>query len=253
MPSRRIFDLEKRVPRKDPFTEPQMCRDYDLSTRTSMIIPAQHVMKLLAPLCRPDARILEVNAGPGIVSLRLAALFPRCDFMATESSDAFLAVMRENLIFANLLHYGGSFRCEWARPFRLPMDDASMDVVFSFCALHRFERAADALRECHRVCKPDGTVILYDLARDAEEGLISFILQYAGADHQEFMGALRASFSVPEMTELLAGAGLSHWCAAREGINLIVTSRPMDVSFTVGEPGIYDNIFMPAYAGPASS
>src|SRR6478752_10319121 len=132
---RRIFDLEHRVPGEDPFD------------------------------------MLEIGAGSGLVSLRLAALFHDCEFFAVENNDCFLTVMRENLIFANLLSYGGKFSYEWARYSRLPVADHSADVVFSFCCMNRWEKPLEVLKECRRACKPEGVVILYDLARDADEGM----------------------------------------------------------------------------------
>lgn len=242
---RRIFDLQSRVPRKDPFDTVDQCRDYDRDIRTSMIIPMQHMMKIMAPFCREGSRMLEIGAGSGLLSLRLAALFPAAEFYAVESNDCFLAVARENTIFANLLSYGGRVSCEWARYTRLPLADDSVDVVFSFCSLNRWDKPFRVLKECDRVCRPGGIVVHYDLARDADEGMISFILQYAGANHEEFMGALRSSFTVDEMRAGLAEAGLGDWSVAIEGINLILSSRPIDVSYTVGEPGIYENIFSP--------
>lgn len=240
---RRIFDLEHRIAPSDPFDTVEQCRAFDLDTRTSMIIPTQHMIKLLAGHCKPGAKLLEVGAAAGILSLRMAALFPECQFFAVENNDSFLTVMRENVIFANLLNYGGRFSYEWARYSRLQVADHSVDVVYSFCCLNRWEHPLEAIRECRRVCKPEGIIILYDLARDAEEGLISFILQYTGANHERFMQALRRSFASSEIRANLQGEEFGTWSVAREGINLIVSSKPIDVSFTVGEPGIYDNIF----------
>ena len=250
-PRRRIFDLEQRVFRKDPFETVEQCRAYDLDSRTAMIIPTQHMMKILAPFCRPKAKLLEVGAGSGLLSLRLSALFRESEFFGVENNDAFLSVMRENTIFANLLNYGGRYSYEWARYSRLPIATASVDVVFAFCTLNRWAQPFEAIKECHRVCKPEGVVVLYDLARDADEGMISFILQYTGANHEQFMGAMRSSFSVAELQDELEKISLGHWHVTREGINLIVSSREIDASFTVGEPGIYDNIFTPVWAEAA--
>src|SRR5215203_2854014 len=221
---RRIFDLEYRTPRKDPFTELDLCREYDRDIRTSMIIPMQHMMKIVAPYCQPGAQLLEVGCATGLLSLRLASMFPEADFFGVETNDQFLAVCRENTIFANLLGYGGRFVAEWGRHSRLPVEDDSVDVVFSFCSLNRWDKPAKCLQECRRVCKPGGIVILYDLARDADEGMISFILQYTGPNHEEFMGALRSSFTVPEAEAMLAELGMGDWHAMREGINLILAS-----------------------------
>ena len=49
-------------------------------------------------------------------------------------------------------------------------------------------------------------MILYDLARDADEGMISFILQYTGANHEEFMGALRSSYAALKQARIVIRA-----------------------------------------------
>lgn len=236
----RLFDLQRRVPRSDPFDTLDRCRAYDLDTRGSMIIPAQHMMKLLAPYCRPGGLFLEVGSGPGLLSLRLAAAFPETSFFAVENNDNFLRVTQDNLIFANLLGFRGNFQYEWARYSKLPIDDNAVDVVFSFSSINRWPDPARGIAECSRVCRKDGIVILYDLARDADEGMISFVLQYTGSNHEEFMGALRSSFSVDEMREMLSCLGIKNWQVRREGISLITSSKSIETSYTVGDPAIYD-------------
>jgi ubiquinone/menaquinone biosynthesis C-methylase UbiE len=239
----RIFDLAERQFRPDPFSTIEECRDYDRDIRTSMIIPMQHMMKLVAPFCGNGKHLLEVGCGSGLLSLRLAALFPDSEVLCLENNDHFLAVARENTIFANLLSYGGRCSAEWARYGRLPLDDDSCDLVFSFCSLNRWDSPDRAIAECARVCKPEGAVVLYDLARDADEGMISFVLQYSGGSANEFMSALRSSFTVDEMSALLRAQGLGDWQVAREGINLIISSTPIDASYALGQEGIYEDIF----------
>lgn len=239
----RIFDLADRVTSPDPFQELEQCREFDRTMRTQLIIPMQHLMKLLDPYVSTAKDVLEVGCGPGLVSLRLAAANKQAEFMAVDSNDLFLEVSRENAIFANLVAYGGRFNCDYARLTRLPFEDDSFDVVFSFCSIPRWERPEKTIAECARVCRPGGMVIIYDLARDADEGMISFVLQYSAGDAEQFMRSLRSGYSVPEMQELLTGLGLGSWSVAREGINLVVSSRPLGVGYVVGEPGIYENIF----------
>lgn len=243
MPRESIFDLEKRVQGYDPFDSVQKCREYDLDSRTSMIIPMQHMMKLLQPYCKPGATFLDVGCSSGLLSLRMAGKYPEIDFFGVEENDSFLKVIQENLIMANLLSYRGKFSYEWYRLNHLQVADHSVDVVFSFSSLHRWADPLGAIKECARVCKENGIVIIYDLTRDAEDGMISFILQYSGTGHEQFMGALQSSFTKSEMEDLLAQAGLSPWHATSETINLIVASQNIDTSYTVGEESIYDNIF----------
>jgi ubiquinone/menaquinone biosynthesis C-methylase UbiE len=238
-----IFDLETRVKPFDPFDTVEKCRQYDLESRTAMIIPTQHLIGLLTPHFRPGAKILEVGCGAGLVSLRLAARHPEVEFYGIETNDSFLKVMQENLVMANLLSFKGKFSYEWGRYSRLPVADASVDVVFSFSSLHRWPDPLLGIKECARVCKPGGLVLLYDLARDADEGMILFVLQYTGTGHEEFMGAMQCSFTVSEMQALLKDAGLPGWQVALEGISLIVSSKPIETSYSVGAQSIYENIF----------
>lgn len=244
---RRIFDLEKRRPGSDEFRDVESCRELDRTMRTQLIIPMQHLLKLLEPHLAGAQTVLEVGCGPALLSLRLAAVHRDTEFVAVDANDHFLAVARENAIFANLLSAGGRFSCDYARPTRLPFPDDSMDVVFAFCALPRWDRPEKVVAECSRVCRPGGLVLLYDLARDADEGMISFVLQYSAGDSEQFMRSLQRGFTVAEMTATLARLGLDGWSVAREGINLIVSSKPLPIAYSVGDPGIYENIF----AGPS--
>nr|VFK25680.1 MAG: Methyltransferase domain-containing protein [Candidatus Kentron sp. MB]VFK29667.1 MAG: Methyltransferase domain-containing protein [Candidatus Kentron sp. MB]VFK74864.1 MAG: Methyltransferase domain-containing protein [Candidatus Kentron sp. MB] len=238
-----IFDLEKRVYAGDPFDGIEKCRLYDRDIRSSMIIPMQHMLSLVEPFCKPGAKVLDVGCGSGLLSLRLAGRFPGVEVYGIDSNDHFLTVAQENLILANLVGYPGEFSFEWGRPHRLPVEDNSVDVVLSFCALHRWNDPINTLKECERVCEDSGLVIIYDLARDAEDGMISFILQYTGTGHQDFMDAMRASFTMDEMAEFVRQSGVSDWQVASEAVNLIVTSQPMDTSYSVGEASIYENVF----------
>jgi len=243
MERERLFDLETRIEGYDPFDSIEKCREYDRDSRTSMIIPMQHMMQLLEPYCRPGATFLEVGCAAGLMSLRLAGKHPEVDFYGIEQNDHFLPAIQENLIMANLVNYRGKFSYEWARYSKIPIEDNTVDVVFSFSSLHRWPNPLRAIRECSRVCKKDGIVLLYDLTRDAEDGMISFVLQYSGTGHEQFMGAMQSSFTKQEMVGLLSEAGLSHWQATSEVINLIVSSKAMDTSYSVGEQSIYEHIF----------
>jgi ubiquinone/menaquinone biosynthesis C-methylase UbiE len=232
-----LFDLAERLPWNNPFDTMERIREYDLDIRTSMIIPRQHLGHMVRPFLREGARVLEVGGATGLLSLRLAACHPTVEFTVVEADDNLLAVLQDNVIFANLLETAGNVSYESARPERLPVEDGAFDVVLAFTCFSRWPDPVRGLRECRRVCQPGGLVLIYDMARDSEHGLVSFVLQYAGDYGHEFMTSLRSAYTADEMRDLLAQAGLADWQVAREGISLITSSLPLDVAYHIGMPG----------------
>ena len=234
---RHMFDLDQRTPWTNPFDTLDKTREYDLDIRTSMIIPRQHMSHMLGPFLRPGARVLEVGCGTGLLSLRLAASHPEVAFTVIESDENLLTVLQDNVIFANLLDTCSNLSYESSRPERMPFEDASFDVVMSFTSFNRWQDPVRALGECRRVADDDGLVLLYDMARDTDHGLVSFVLQYAGDYGKEFMSSLRSSFTTDEMATLLGEAGIGGWQIAHEGISLVVSSQAIDTAYHIGMPG----------------
>src|SRR5580693_1753207 len=232
-----LFELDQRVRWENPFDTMDKARAYDLDIRTSMIIPRQHLSHLVEPFVPAGTRVLEVGAGSGLLSLRLAACHPEAEFTAVESDDNLYTVLQDNAIFANLLEAGRNFNYESARPEKLPFDDGAFDLVISFVSLNRWDDPVRALAECRRVARPEGTVLVYDMARDSDHGLVSFVLQYAGDYGHEFMSSLRSSYASAEMERILEPAGLRGWQMSRVGIRLILSSRPIDAAYHIGMPG----------------
>jgi ubiquinone/menaquinone biosynthesis C-methylase UbiE len=243
MDRHKIFDLDERLQGYNPFDNTNDCRDFDLDSRKSMVIPMQHMMSLLEPYCKDNAKFLDVGCASGLFTLRMASTFENVQFYGIEQSDHLLQVLQENMTLANLLNFKGTFNYEWANFSKFPVADNSADVVYSFSSSHRWPDLKKTLNECQRVCKEDGIVILYDLARDSDEGIISFILQYTGTKHEEFMKALKSSYTKEEIIACLAEVGLSHWHVSAEFINLIVTSKQIDTSYTFGEEVVFEEIF----------
>ena len=73
--------------------------------------------------------------------------------------------------------------------------------------------------------------------------MISFILQYTGAGHEEFMKALQSSFTVEEAKSMLHELSLDDWHVSKESVNLIISSKKIDTSYSVGQKSVYERIF----------
>jgi ubiquinone/menaquinone biosynthesis C-methylase UbiE len=222
----RFFDLDTRVPlAADRTPTLDRARGYDLTARVSLRFPMERVTTLLSPLCRPDATVVEVGSATGLLSIMLAAACRGAHVIGIEENAQLLGVAEENSALATIARTPARVEFRHGRLSRIPLNDGSADVVFAFLSLYRSTEPVRMLQECARVCKPDGLIFLYEMARDADEGMISFILQYVNTGQAEFMESLKASYSTSEVADLLLEAGLTDWHITREQLNVRITNR----------------------------
>ncbi len=112
----------------------------------------------LAPL----GSILEVGAGPGRLMDRIARRAPLAKIVATDVDPRMVALAR-----ARLERFDGDharLRAEEADVQSLPYPDRSFDLVVSTLSMHHWPDAVAGLAEIHRVLRPGGTAVVYDLA-----------------------------------------------------------------------------------------
>lgn len=112
----------------------------------------------LLPHLQPGMRLLDVGCGPGSITIGLAqAVAPAPAIGIDRSADAVRAAAA--LAFEHGL---AKVRFLVADAVQLPFDDASLDVAFAHTLLQHLEQPLDALREVHRVLKPEGMIAVAD-------------------------------------------------------------------------------------------
>ena len=147
------------------------------------------------PCCSlvPDdapARLLDIGTGTGRV---LELLAPRvAQGLGVDASKAMLALARARLARAGLTHCA----VRLADMYRLPLADASFDIAVLQMVLHYAEDPAGVLAEAARVLRPDGRLIVIDLARHGTDDVAAKLAhRWPGFDDAT-------------MAELLGEAGL---------------------------------------------
>ena len=100
--------------------------------------------------------VLDLGTGPGLILPHLRDRFPSAQITAVELRDEMLATARE------IAEPIGAKVIEADVSKRLPLDDASVDVLTCVMLLHELLFPPATLAEMGRLVRPGGRVIIYD-------------------------------------------------------------------------------------------
>lgn len=111
--------------------------------------------------------ILNINAGFDETSFIIKNNFPNSDLKVFDFYDAkrhtepaIIRARKVSLVYPDT---------EQIRSNRIPLEDESVDLIFLLSAAHEIrshEEKVSFLKECHRLCKPNGKVIMVEHLRD---------------------------------------------------------------------------------------
>ncbi|NHZ64138.1 class I SAM-dependent methyltransferase [Massilia genomosp. 1] len=224
-----LFDLENRVPQVKPFSSIDDVRSYDLGMRKSALVAYLKPAKRILSYCNDSNRdLFEVGTGTGLLSLYVGGKRPEHIISSVEENVTLLEVAEENLSLSVWCTAPSNIEFELCKLHKFPFANASADIVYSFSSMHLWKKPVETLKEISRICKPGGVVLLFDTNRHAEEGHITFVLQFVKEGANEFMDSLRASYSPREVKDLLAQAGLAEWRVYEDELGLVVSSVVLD-------------------------
>ena len=112
-------------------------------------------------------RIININAGFDETSFIIKNRFPASDlqvfdfYNAKQHTEAAIVRARKvSLVYPNTRQIASNI---------IPVEDRSVDIVFLLSAVHEIrshEEKVQFLKECHRLCKPGGKVIMVEHLRD---------------------------------------------------------------------------------------
>jgi ubiquinone/menaquinone biosynthesis C-methylase UbiE len=141
----------------------------DWDEMRALDLPAQAVEDALLSLIPPgpEGRLLDIGTGTGRV---LELLAPRVrEGLGIDASKAMLALARARLNGPEFAHCG----VRLADMYRLPLSDQTFDTVVLQMVLHYAEDPAGVVTEAARVLRPDGRLIVIDLAAHDRTDLVA--------------------------------------------------------------------------------
>jgi ubiquinone/menaquinone biosynthesis C-methylase UbiE len=104
--------------------------------------------------------ILDVACGTGELERLLSDAYPEAKLVGVDISDQMLEIAQSKFSDQHNVEF---FK---TNAIALPFNDASFDLVVTASAFHYFPNPIAALREMHRVLKPNGKVVVMDWCRD---------------------------------------------------------------------------------------
>lgn len=158
----------------------------DWDEMRALDLPAAAVEEALLSLvpAAPESVLLDVGTGTGRVLELLAPRFGQG--LGVDASKAMLALARARLARAGLTHCA----VRLADMYRLPLPDASFDTAVLQMVLHYAEDPAGVLAEVARVLRPDGRLIIIDLARHERQDVTSKLAHRWPGFDDAAMGAM---------------------------------------------------------------
>lgn len=164
-----------------------------------------------------EGRVLDVGTGSGRIAIRLAKLGSSLSIDGIDLSTSMLELARANAARDQVTNV----RFSVGDAKRIPYDDGSFDLVICHQLLHQLPDPVVALREIHRVARPDGAILVRDVRR-LPEPFMSLVMPlwcfgYSNALRRQTSGSFRAALTRHEFAELVRRAGVSdarirtHW------------------------------------------
>jgi ubiquinone/menaquinone biosynthesis C-methylase UbiE len=107
-----------------------------------------------------EGSILDIGTGPGWLLVKLHQQSPRLRLLGLDISPSMVAKARKNITTAGL---SDVIEIKEGRASNLPFADSSFDIVVSTGSIHHWKELTASLNEIHRVLKPRGYALMYDL------------------------------------------------------------------------------------------
>jgi ubiquinone/menaquinone biosynthesis C-methylase UbiE len=151
---------------------------------------------------RPAGELLDLGSGSGAMAAGTAQTFPDLTLVVTDIDPEMVQAARQRL------RGHPQVTVAEADVTDLPFEDRRFDVVASYLMLHHVIEWRQALAEAHRVLKPGGTFVGYDLHRTRAAEWIHIVDRspYRLVERDDFAPALTAAgFDQVRVTRALGG------------------------------------------------
>ena len=175
----------------------QWSASYDDSILQGLLFGRSHNCILNQIRDQNPARLLDIGCGTGLFAQKASEVYPTAEVLALDSSREMIERGRQHAhpeMNANIQFVLGDSES-------IPLACNSFDVVTCANSFHHYPNQVAALKEMHRVLRPDGQLLIIDGYRDRLWGRLVYdvcVVAVEGPVHHASARAFR---------ELFLGAG----------------------------------------------
>jgi len=156
----------------------------------------------------PEGIMVDVGCGPGYLVATMAKSFRRLHIIGVDIAKEMVELATRNI---SALGFSEWVEFRQGDVQEMPFEDNSVDFVVSTLSLHHWSQPKQALEEIHRVLKPGGQLLVFDLRRDAKR-FFYWLLRFAQTfvvpaplrSINEPTGSILASYTSGEIEAILS-------------------------------------------------
>jgi ubiquinone/menaquinone biosynthesis C-methylase UbiE len=200
-----------REPSREGIEDAAAVQAYDhVSHWPIFTIERRIILKALAQY-KPQGILVDIGCGPGYLAAQISRRFPGLRVIGVDISDQMLTMAKHNWSspsYQNLEFLVGDAQ-------QLPFVDGAVDFAVSSLSLHHWGNAEIALKEVHRILRPGGQFLLFDLRRDGPRFFYyalrlgqALLAPAAIRRTNGAVGSFWASYTLPELESILASVPL---------------------------------------------
>jgi ubiquinone/menaquinone biosynthesis C-methylase UbiE len=207
--------MSQRIPLKEePFSGTDLCRTYDEHAKRFMMPVYRDFVSRMVKRKTRGERILDIGTGSGLLAIEIAKTFkPEVHITGIDLSEDILKIAQRNVEISGLSRQI-EFKVLSAADTSFP--DGSFDIVVSNASLHHWFDPQAVFSEIKRITVNGGFCLIRDNLRlspwlNPLINMISFIKGMNEIQHDLWIKAIQASYTIPELNAVLKNSDLKKY------------------------------------------
>jgi ubiquinone/menaquinone biosynthesis C-methylase UbiE len=232
----RLYSLRprRRIPVHEELDDAEVAEAFNrVALMPQMGLMRRHMARRATEMtARGEA--VDLGCGPGYLAVEMARRAPELHVTGIDLSEEMLAEA-EDYARRHDMAQAVSFRKGDVQ--RIPFADGSLDLVVSTLSLHHWSNPVAVLDEVHRVLRPGGSFLVFDLRRDLSAPVwlllwvvTGFVVEPALRRANEPLASRNAAYTPMEARELAEQSQLQGWHVTHGPAWLIIEGYKQDTS-----------------------